>query len=237
MDRSVTLHQPAWAHLEWPSEDTVLLHFDGPLEPDTAARIAGIASVLRAGAPTWLLDLTGGFGKLLVHYRADLVTDTALLALLHKAATKATHASTAQPSQVTIPVCYDPRVAPDLGLVAERLGLSIDAVVDLHQGATYQVLAVGFALGFAYLGGLPESLKLPRKSTPAMRVPAGSVAIAETQTTIYPIETPGGWHIIGKTHHQLVSRGTSIDLSLPMGAQVRFESISFAQLQNQIEPR
>ena len=232
----ITPH-PSWKQIEWLSEDTLLLHFDEPLSADTAGTIAALADQLRSLNADWLWDLTAGFGKLLVHYQPHQVSDDLLMHTLHKAAQSLDAGQRPPASQVTIAVCYDPQVAPDLLDVAQRLQLSVDAVIDLHQSATYRVLAVGFALGFAYLGGLPEQLKLPRKTTPATRVPAGSVAIAETQSTIYPIETPGGWHVIGRTHQPLVSREGALELTLPMGTEVRFEAISYADYQRGIPAR
>ena len=96
--------------------------------------------------------------------------------------------------EVVIRARYD---GPDLDDVAARLGRHPDDVRALHAGATYTVETMGFAPGFAYLGGLPAALELPRRTTPRTRVPAGSIAIAGAQTAVYPFDSPGGWHLIG----------------------------------------
>jgi KipI family sensor histidine kinase inhibitor len=103
---------------------------------------------------------------------------------------------------VTLPVLYDGEDLPDVG---RRLGLSESEVVAAHVGTTYTVFAVGFQPGFPYAGDLPLSLRgLPRRETPRVRVPAGSVAIAGRQTGVYPGESPGGWHLLGRTPLRIV---------------------------------
>jgi KipI family sensor histidine kinase inhibitor len=111
---------------------------------------------------------------------------------------------------------------PDLEYVAHQTGLSPGEVIDRHAGRTYQVLLLGFVPGFAYLGELDPALRLPRRETPRERVPAGSVAIAGAQTGIYPAETPGGWHLIGRTAARLFDPGRDPPALLAVGDQVRF---------------
>jgi KipI family sensor histidine kinase inhibitor len=119
---------------------------------------------------------------------------------------------------VEIPVRYH---GPDLGDVAELCGISEARVVELHTGADYLVYFVGFVPGFAYLGGLPAELEVARLASPRKRVAAGSVGIAGNQTGVYPIETPGGWRLIGHTETKMFD-GRSL---LEAGDHVRFISI------------
>ncbi len=98
-----------------------------------------------------------------------------------------------------IPVSYGGASGPDLEEVSRAAALSEDEAIALHSGQTYRVAMLGFLPGFAYLGELPEPLRLPRRATPRTRVPAGSVAIAADMTAIYPFESPGGWRLIGHT--------------------------------------
>lgn len=100
---------------------------------------------------------------------------------------------------IDIPVCYEPDYAPDLQGLSHQLGLSMEDIISLHAGTIYFVHMLGFSPGFMYLGGLHERLYCPRKPTPSLQVPAGSVAIGGAQTGVYPQTTPGGWHIIGRT--------------------------------------
>ncbi|MDT3425757.1 inhibitor of KinA [Paenibacillus forsythiae] len=126
---------------------------------------------------------------------------------------------------IDIPVCYGGEFGPDLGLVAEWNGLSEEEVVSIHAGGQYLVHAIGFAPGFPYLGGMPGTIAAPRKETPRLRIPAGSVGIAGAQTGIYPIETPGGWQIIGRTPLELFRPDNSPPTLLQGGDTIRFRPI------------
>ncbi|QWU13307.1 inhibitor of KinA [Paenibacillus sophorae] len=126
---------------------------------------------------------------------------------------------------IDIPVCYGGEFGPDLGLVAESNGLSEEEVVSIHAGEQYLVYAIGFAPGFPYLGGMPDTIAAPRKKTPRLRIPAGSVGIAGSQTGIYPIETPGGWQIIGRTPLELFRPDESPPTLLQGGDYIRFRPI------------
>ena len=125
-------------------------------------------------------------------------------------------------SLVEILVRYGGVDGPDLADVANRLGRSPDSVVALHAGTTYRVFMLGFAPGFAYLGTLPDELSLPRRAEPRTAVPAGSVAIAARQTAVYPVATPGGWHLIGRTDERLWDPSADPPARLAPGDRVRF---------------
>jgi inhibitor of KinA len=105
----------------------------------------------------------------------------------------------AETETITIPVCYDGDFGPDIDEVSNHSKLSITDIIKLHTESVYKVYMIGFVPGFAYLGGMDERLAMPRKQTPRPAVTAGSVGIAGLQTGIYPLETPGGWQIIGRT--------------------------------------
>jgi len=134
--------------------------------------------------------------------------------------------------RVEIPVCYGGDFGPDLEAVAEHCAMSADAAVALHSGADYLVHAIGFTPGFPYLGGLPEALRTPRRDTPRQRVPAGSVAIGGSQTGVYPVDSPGGWHIIGRTPMALFRPHYEPAALLKSGDHVRFKSITPAELES-----
>jgi inhibitor of KinA len=145
------------------------------------------------------------------------------------AASAAGGAPAAAAGTLEIPVCYGGDFGPDLELVAGRCGLKAAEVVALHSGADYLVHAVGFTPGFPYLGGLPEALHTPRRDTPRGRVPAGSVGIGGPQTGVYPVESPGGWQIIGRTPVALFRPEGNPAALLRPGDRVRFRAISAAE--------
>lgn len=131
-----------------------------------------------------------------------------------------------QSRAIEIPVCYESEFAPDLADVAAQNHLSIEEVIRLHSVAEYLVYFLGFSPGFPYLGDLPTQLATPRLSTPRVRVAAGSVAIGGNQTGIYPVASPGGWRIIGKTPLRLFQAESSSPTLLQMGDFVRFRRIT-----------
>jgi inhibitor of KinA len=129
-------------------------------------------------------------------------------------------------SPIVIPVCYGGEAGVDLETVAAQCGLTAQEVIELHSGANYRVYAIGFVPGFPYLGGLPAALGLPRRTTPRTQVPPGSVGIGSAQTGVYPMATPGGWHLIGRTPLQLFRPAEPRPCLLRVGDTVRFTPIS-----------
>jgi inhibitor of KinA len=127
---------------------------------------------------------------------------------------------------VEIPVCYESEFAFDLEDVAHRARLDPRDVVDLHSATEYRVHCLGFTGGFAFLGGLPSKLATPRRDVPRKEIPAGSVAIGGKQTGIYPIKSPGGWNVIGRTPLKLFDPQNSPPTLLRAGDRVRFRRIT-----------
>lgn len=127
---------------------------------------------------------------------------------------------------VEIPVCYGGEFGPDLATVAEHTKLSPEEVIKRHAGGNYLVYLVGFSPGFAYLGGLPSELATPRRVTPRPRVPSGSVGIGGEQTGVYPVSTPGGWNLIGRTPLRLFLPDQNPPVVIRAGDRVKFRAIS-----------
>jgi len=123
---------------------------------------------------------------------------------------------------IEIPVLYGGQAGPDLSVVAEHSGMTQQQVVGLHASIEYVVWFLGFQPGFPYLGGMPEALATPRRAEPRVRVPAGSVAIGGSQTGIYPLETPGGWNLIGHTDITLFNPQRKEPVLLRPGDRLRF---------------
>lgn len=130
---------------------------------------------------------------------------------------------------VKIPVCYDEKLGPDIKVVAEANQLSVNEVIDIHTNGEYLVYMIGFAPGFPYLGGMDERISTPRRESPRTAIPQGSVGIAGMQTGVYPIETPGGWQIIGRTPLKLFDLNREKKTLLKSGDTVKFYSISYEE--------
>jgi inhibitor of KinA len=138
-------------------------------------------------------------------------------------------------SFVEVPVCYETEFALDLGEVARHAGIHWKEVVDLHCSAEYRVHCVGFTPGFPFLGGLPRKLATPRRDVPRKEIPAGSVGIGGTQTGIYPIKSPGGWNVIGRTPLRLFDPRKNPPALFRAGDRVRFRAITRDEFENQKE--
>jgi KipI family sensor histidine kinase inhibitor len=131
-----------------------------------------------------------------------------------------------------LPVCYDATIAPDLEEVAARTGLSVAQVVERHSAVTYHVYMLGFLPGQAYMGDVPAELELPRRETPRARIPAGSLAIATTVTCIFPLESPCGWHIIGRSPVPLWDTASGAVPLLAPGDRVTFAPVSVREYED-----
>jgi inhibitor of KinA len=185
---------------------------------------------------TWagVTDVVPAFTTVTLHYDPRFVSPAKLerevQALLDRPATQTRHHSRI----IEIPVAYGELFGPDLAEVAQHCGRTTDEVIRLHCGTEYRVCMLGFTPGFPYLGGLPEALETPRRATPRLKVTAGSVGIAGKQTGIYPLSTPGGWQIIGRTPLKLFDVSSNPPTLLQPGDRVRFRSITaeeFTQLE------
>lgn len=133
-----------------------------------------------------------------------------------------------------IPVCYELPYAPDIPFVMEQIGLSHQEIIQHHHGKKYTVYMNGFVPGFSYMGTLDPLLQIPRKQVPAPNVPPGSVAIAAHQTGIYPVEVPGGWHVIGRTPLKMFDKKQTPACLLSPGDTVTFKPITAKEFEHWI---
>ena len=131
-----------------------------------------------------------------------------------------------RPRLIEIPVCYDPEFGFDLDRVAEHTKLSEREIVNLHSRVEYQVACIGFVPGFPFLAGLPKNLATPRRDVPRKEIPPGSVGIGGAQTGIYPLRSPGGWNLIGRTPLRLFDPTKNPPTLLRPGDRVRFRVIT-----------
>jgi KipI family sensor histidine kinase inhibitor len=200
-----------------PLGDTALLAELGT-RLDTALNTRAIALAAALKKRRDVRQAIAGYASVTVHFDPNQTTHDSLTAAIKRLAAK--RPPMAEPGRLhRIPVTYD---GPDVEEVAARLNLSLEKIVDLHTRPTYRVFMVGFVPGWAYLGPLAEELELPRRHVPRTLVPAGSVAIAGRQTGIYPLPTPGGWHLIGRTNVRLFLPDSDPPCLFRAGDRVRF---------------
>jgi KipI family sensor histidine kinase inhibitor len=186
-------------------------------------------------------DIVPSFKTITVHYdpaKVPVATGTPVAAVMAwiKTVPPAPKAQRVKPRSVVLPVCYAGEAGPDIGEVAKHTKLTEAEVIRLHSKATYQVAAVGFSPGFPYLLGLPPRLATPRRSTPRVAVPAGSVGIGGHQTGIYPIASPGGWMLIGRTPTRLFRPENENEPTLlAAGDEVTFKDVTGKQAEQLAE--
>ena len=160
-----------------------------------------------------------------VHYNPLRIGFAELRDLLWSLENELNKADIPEPRTIEIPVCYEKEFGPDIDFVAQHNGISMDEVVQIHTGSAYHIFAIGFAPGFCYLGGLNSKLHTPRLETPRVRVAAGSVGIAGGQTGVYPLESPGGWRLIGRTPLRLFAPERPHPILYEAGDKIRFRSV------------
>ena len=200
-----------------PLGDTALLAELGT-RLDTALNTRAIALATALKKRRDVRQAVAGYASVTVHFEPDLITHEALGAAIKRLAAK--RPPMPEPGRLhRIPVTYD---GPDLEAVGSNLKLPVERVIEIHSRPIYRVFLVGFVPGWAYLGPLPEELELPRRHVPRTLVPAGSVAIAGRQTGIYPLPTPGGWHLIGRTPVKLFLPDSDPPCLFRAGDRVKF---------------
>lgn len=204
--------------------DTLLMaEYEPAIDPAVNARVVALADALRKRGVDGVRDVVPGYCSLGVHFdplRTDLLAlERAVLA--DARAVDVSGALLRRPT-IEIPVHYGGPEGPDLDEVARFAGCSARDVIELHAATPYRVYMLGFVPGFAYLGGVPAVIAAPRHRVPRERVPAGSVGIAGQQTGVYPIETPGGWQLIGRTTAVMFDPSRAPASLLAPGDTVRF---------------
>ncbi len=205
--------------------DTALaVEFGDRIDRELSERVLRLSAAVRASNTPGIVETVPTYRSLMVHYD-PLATDSARIVAAVENLLDAAPEAAKETKLWRIPASYAAAHAPDLEAVAERTGLTPAEVVRLHAGACFHVYMIGFVPGFPYLGDLPASLVLPRREDPRVKVPAGSIAIAGNMTAVYPIESPGGWHLIGATPVRLFDMRSPRPSLLRPGDQVRFEPV------------
>jgi len=183
-------------------------------------------------APVGVVELVPAYRSLLVVYDPLQTSFFELEQQIKKVQETSDPSRLPTPKTVEIPVAYGNEYGPDLEWVAEYHNITPEAVIRLHTQPLYQVYMIGFTPGYPYLGEVPEALHTPRRQTPRTHVPKGSVGIAQKQTGIYPVESPGGWQIIGRTPFTLFDPQAKPPSSLEMGDFVKLYPISAEDMLN-----
>jgi KipI family sensor histidine kinase inhibitor len=212
-----------WPQVQAAGDCGVLVEFAPEVSPEMTARVLGADAAL--AALPGVIETVPAFRSVLVVYDPLRVRIDELMDRAEACARTAGPATIGDGRLIEIPVAYGGSDGPDLDAVADACGLTPAQVVRLHSGATYIVFMLGFSPGYPYLGPLPEAIRVPRRASPRLRIPAGSVAVADRFSGIYPRETAGGWHVLGRTPLRLFDLGRDPVFLLHPGDRVRFVGI------------
>lgn len=221
-------------------EAAIVVEFGRCIRPDIHRKVKAFADYLEQHPFPGMLEYAPAFSSVTVFYdplavgqlTGHNVQDAqprsyhSVASLLRELAARIDVTTEQQARIVEIPVCYGGEFGPDLEYVAEHNHLSVEDVIKIHTGGQYLVYMIGFAPGFPYLGGMSEKIAAPRRQSPRLAIPARTVGIAGLQTGVYPIETPGGWQLIGRTPLELFRPHDNPPSLLQSGDIVRFRRIS-----------
>lgn len=200
------------------------------ISEETNRKVVSLMQALAEAAIPGLRELVPSYSAVCVHYDPAQISYDQLLKRLNDMEIKELSSGNASQNVVEIPVCYGGEYGPDLAFVAEHNGLSPEDVIAIHSGGTYLVYMLGFLPGFAYMGGMDERIATPRLTSPRAKIPAGSVGIAGGQTGIYPLASPGGWQLIGRTSVKMFAmEGEAGKFALSAGDRVKFVPITEEQ--------
>jgi len=203
-------------------DSALLISFGEAIDEGVNLRVHAIAKAIEKASPEWLVEVVPAYSSLAVIYDAKLIDFESV-----KRAVEGLDVQTerVEGRLVEVPVVYGGEYGPDIEFVAKYNGLTVDEVIEIHSRPIYRVYFLGFLPGFAYLGGMDERIATPRLEKPRLKVPAGSVGIAGKQTGIYPLESPGGWRLIGRTPLKLFNPKKEPPTLLQPGDRVKFVPI------------
>lgn len=235
MDEAVILADVSVRYLSC-GDTAFTVEFGNEISPEINGRVmalhAAIGHAVSAGSLGGVIETVPTMRSLMVSYD-PLATSRAELEPQIHALVEGGLASGMAERQVTLPCCYDdPEFAPDLAEVAQRTNKTPEQVIAGHLASPFKVYVLGFMPGLAYIAGLAPSLYLPRRADPRVRVPRSSVAIAMDMTTIYPFESPGGWHLIGRTPLWMFDKRREQPVFLAPGDSLSFQRIDRATFDN-----
>lgn len=211
-------------------EDAIVVEFGGGIDPVINDRVYALADAINATGKDSVVELVPTYRSLLVQYDIELSSLDEMTDFLSRLVTRTDGSADGDDDTIRrvyeLPVAYGGEQGEDLEDVAQHAGLTPDEVITIHSGTDYRVYMLGFAPGFPYLGGMDERIATPRLASPRVRVPAGSVGIAESQTGVYPQVSPGGWRLIGNTPVSLFNPEADPPVPFLPGSFIRFVPVT-----------
>ena len=226
---------PAY-HIRPVGDQVIEIGFGNRMDPGLNAQVVALYQSLRQDPLPGITEMVPAYSSLAIFYdpgfsSGRLSVYESLERALEERIMQPLPTGSVTGKEVRVPVCYDPALVPGLNDASRLLGLDIDAIIRLHTAPVYRVYMNGFLPGFPYMGEVDSQITMARKPKPE-RVPAGSVGIAGKQTGIYPMDAPGGWHIIGRTPLKIFDADREEAVLLQAGDSVQFYPVSKTQFDN-----
>jgi inhibitor of KinA len=221
-------------------DSALTIDFGNVIDKDINNYVLDLFHHLKRKSIPGVLDVVPAYSSLSIHYNVSeirqSVTDKTAFEFLKQTIEKELEQDFLQQKRqqrkIGIPVCYSGSFAPDIEAIAIEKNISIEKLVQLHKDQLYSIYMIGFLPGFPYMGEVNDAIVVPRKTEPRANVPAGSVGIAGKQTGIYPMDSPGGWQIIGRTPLKIFDKEKSDAVLLQPGDEIQFYSITEDEFEN-----
>jgi inhibitor of KinA len=203
----------------------VLVEYGDAIDPAVNEKVRAMTTLLKKSLPEGVEAVIPAYRNLSLIYDPLITFPGKLLDTIIELEAKIRDVAVAPPRIVEIPVLYGGEFGPDIQVVADHNGLTVEQVIAIHTATDYPIYMIGFTPGFCYLGGLDKRIHTPRRKTPRTVLPGGSVGIAEAQTGMYPVDSPGGWQIIGRTPLKLFAPERASPFLYEAGDRIRFVPI------------
>ena len=206
-------------------DSSILLQFGNTIDPAINRKIAATVQLMREQHINGVTDVIPAFCSLLINYDPRVISYEQIKGRMEALVKIDVSAGNTRKRVVEIPVCYGGEYGPDIQNIADHAGLSVEEVIQIHTSRDYLIYMLGFLPGFTYLGGLDERIHTPRLANPRIRIPAGSVGIGGSQTGIYPMDSPGGWQLMGMTPVKTYDPDREVPILVEAGDYIRFVAI------------
>ena len=206
-------------------DSSILLQFGNTIDPAINRKIAATVQLMREQHINGVTDVIPAFCSLLINYDPRVISYEQIRGRMEALVKIDVTAGDTRKRVFEIPVCYGGVYGPDIQNIADHAGMSVEEVIQIHTSRDYLIYMLGFLPGFTYLGGLDERIHTPRLANPRIRIPAGSVGIGGSQTGIYPMDSPGGWQLMGMTPVKTYDPDREVPILVEAGDYIRFVAI------------